>query len=104
MQRVATSTAEAECMAMSETSKELLHQRQSLAELGEAMEKPTSVFVDNDAAIQIAKNPGFAQRSKSIRMAHHNTPDMTADCTVSVLQIESRNDASDILTKALPRK
>ena len=46
MQRVATSTAEAECMAMSETSKEILYQRQLLTELGEAMEKPTPMFVD----------------------------------------------------------
>ena len=63
------------------------------------------MFVDDDAAIRIATNPGFTQRSKSMRTACHNTRDMTSDGMVKMsLPIEIRNNISDIETKSLSRK
>ena len=63
---VALSTAEAEIMAASETTKEAVYLKRLLAELGFDSSEAIKLYVDNKAAIDLAYNPEHHERSKHI--------------------------------------
>src|SRR5436305_6692729 len=54
---VALSTMEAEYMALTEATKELLCMRRFLTELGYGSNNSTNLFTDNQSALALAKNP-----------------------------------------------
>lgn len=60
LQRVtAFSSTEAEYMAISEAMKDVLWLRPLLKTIGIEQKNPTSVYVDNPAALALTKNPEF---------------------------------------------
>ena len=100
---VANSTAEAEYIAVSECCREVTFTRELLSELNFSPNFPTKLHVDNRAAIAIATKPGFTQRSKSIRVAYHNTRTSIKRGEVELKSIESAHNPADILTKSVSR-
>ena len=100
---VANSSAEAECIAMSACVREVVFARQLLHELGAPCTSPTKMHVDNDAAIAIATNAGFTQRSKSIRICFHNVGLSVAAEEVALEPIRSQKNPADVLTKTVSR-
>src|SRR5204863_5712969 len=71
---VALSTMEAEYMALTDATKELMWIRIPLAELGYAKnadaKSPTDLHSDNQSAIALAKNPVSHARVKHIDIRH----------------------------------
>ncbi|PON33692.1 hypothetical protein PanWU01x14_350640, partial [Parasponia andersonii] len=67
---VALSTTEAEYVAVTEASKELIWLQSFLEELGQNYGKST-LHCDSQSAIHLAKNPGYHARTKHIQVRYH---------------------------------
>lgn len=68
---VARSSAEVEYGAMEKDVTELVWMKQLLRELGFPMSGPMNLWCDNQAAIYIASNPVFHERTKYIEIDCH---------------------------------
>ena len=68
---VALSTAEAEYIALASTAQEAMWMRQLTADLKSAPSKATTIYEDNQSAIEMAKNPQFHGRAKHIEIKYH---------------------------------
>ena len=101
---VATSTGEAEHMALSPLCKECICAAQLGRELGfEQVKQPMIVFDDSEPAIAIAMGAGLTNRSRSIRLAYHNVKDCVVDKTINLQKISGKQNPADILTKPLSK-
>ncbi|CAL1403239.1 unnamed protein product [Linum trigynum] len=70
-QVVARSSAEAEYRAMATTISEIIWLRTLLRDLGVPVPDPTRLYCDNQAALHIANNPVFHERTKHVEMDYH---------------------------------
>ena len=59
--------------------------------------------MDDSAATAVATEPGFAQRSKSIRVSFHNTRDSIKRGEVEPKPVKSAHNPADVLTKTVSR-
>jgi hypothetical protein len=73
---VAQSTAEAEYIAASTTSREAVWLRKLLSDLFRTELEPTVIHCDNQSCIKLTENPVFHDRSKHIEMRYHYIRDM----------------------------
>ncbi|GAA5888987.1 hypothetical protein JCM16303_005278 [Sporobolomyces ruberrimus] len=100
---VAISSTEAEYMAMSEGSREVLYLRQLLRELGFAPSKPTLMRGDNSGALLLASHPASHSRTKHIDVHYHFTRERTEDGTIELKWIPTDEMVADVFTKGFPR-
>ncbi|OWZ24413.1 polyprotein [Phytophthora megakarya] len=68
---VALSSAEAEYMALSQCTQEVLWTRAMLKDLGHEQVGATQVLEDNQGAIALASNAGYNARTKHVDIKHH---------------------------------
>ena len=68
---VALSSAEAEYMAASQASCEVLWLHKLLVNLFGQELRPTMIYCDNQSCIQLSENPVFHDRSKHIEIRYH---------------------------------
>lgn len=97
---VSLSSAEAEYRAARKVVGELVWLERLLHELGEAPSLPISVFCDCQAAIHIAKNSVFHERTKRIEVDCHFVRDKLQEGLVTLHHIPTIKQLADILTKA----
>ena len=100
---VALSSAEAEYIAATHAAKEILWLRALLTELGRPPTGPTTLHVDNQSAIAIAKDPKFHARTKHIDVRYHFIRDVVRSAKVAVTYIPTNENLADAFTKPLPR-
>jgi hypothetical protein len=82
----------------------LIHQRQLLNQLGIlSLEKPTTMYVDNQSAIALSLNPVFHSRTKHFTMRHHYVREQVAKGNVTLKYCSTDEMIADFLTKALAR-
>ena len=98
---VALSTTEAEFIAATEASKELLWMKNFIRELGFKQEKYV-LFCDSQSAIHLGKNVAFHTRSKHIDVRYHWIRDALNSKSLELEKIHTDHNASDMMTKALP--
>ena len=100
---VARSSAEAEYRAMAHTASEILWVCSLLRDLG--IDVPTSMqmFCDNQAAIFIANNPIFHERTKHIEVDCHFIRDLLMRQQIVTPYVHSDDQLGDILMKPLAR-
>lgn len=77
--------------------------RKLLSDIGCPCEKGTTLFVDNQSAIQLVKNPVYHKRTKHIDIHYHFIQEKADSRDIIVEYVPSENQRADILTKALPR-
>lgn len=100
---VTLSTTEAEYVAASTATRELVWLQKLLSDIGCPCEGETTLFVDNQSAIKLVKNPVFHKRTKHIDIHYHFVREKVEENLVKVQYIPSGEQRADILTKALPR-
>jgi hypothetical protein len=98
---VCLSSSEAEYVALSATSQEVVWLRKILFELGHDQSSPTVVFEDNQGAIALSENPVFHARTKHISIRHHYIRELVSMGIIQVQYISTTNQIADGLTKPL---
>jgi hypothetical protein len=103
MKTVATSTMEAEYMAMAEAAKHGIWMNRLLISLGTERQRTGAlILADNRAALDLSKNPEQHSRSKHIDIRHHFVREQVALGSVEFEQISTNDMLADGLTKPLP--
>eukprot|EP00253_Pinus_taeda_P011778 PITA_11778 len=98
---ISLSSAEAEYRGVVEASKEALWLRQILSEFGFQKQHPTTLWCDNQSAIQLCKDPVQHQRSKHIELHMHFIRKLIHDHVLEVQYCSTDDQVADIFTKAL---
>ena len=97
---VALSSIEAEYMALSDCSCQVVWMHTLLGELGYHL-KAIPVCSDNQGSIFIASNPVTEKRSKHIDIHYHYIREVISDGCVKVYFIPGDDNPADLLTKNL---
>ena len=102
---VALSSCEAEYMASTEAAKEAIWLKGFIQELELPGFKVDAIklFIDNNAAMKLTKNPEFHGRTKHITMRHHFIRERVLEGDIVPVRIDSANNLADLFTKTLPR-
>lgn len=100
---VTLSTTEAEYVAAAAAAKETAWLRNLLNDLEYQCEGATTLFVDNQSAIRLVKNPEFHQRTKHIDIQYHYIRERVQDSELCVNYIPTTLQRADIFTKPLPK-
>ena len=101
---VATSSAEAEYVALSECAKELM----SASLVWEFLQRrrrtsPIKMFEDNRAAMHLANNSQSAKKTRHTDVAYHHVRELLDSGRVEILHVVSCDQHPDVLTKSLGR-
>lgn len=98
---VSMSSAEAEYRALASAASEVTWLTQLLMDF-EVTIGPTLLFCDNQAAIHIASNPTFHERSKHIEIDSHFVKDKVSDGMLRLVHVNSKHQLANVLTKVVP--
>ncbi|XP_019086837.1 PREDICTED: uncharacterized protein LOC109127060 [Camelina sativa] len=101
---VSQSSAEAEYRSMAKATCELLWINSLLEDLQVRLIDPIVMYCDNEAALHIAKNSVFHERTKHIERDCHVVRERVASGFMKVLHIGTEHQLADMLTKALTEK
>ena len=101
---VALSTAEAEYIALSSATQEVVWLRQLLTDIGVDYAKPVTVWEDNQAAIGLTRNPVGHKRTKHINIKYHFVREHIMIGSLLVKYCNTKEMLADILTKPLPKR
>ena len=99
---VALSSTEAEYMAISDCSRQVVWIHTLLRELGYQL-APVPICGDNQGAIFIASNPVTEKRSKHIDIRFHYIREVIKNKLIELYFIDGENNPADMLTKNLGR-
>lgn len=99
---VAKSTAEAEYIAASTCVQELIWFRHFFEEIKRDFgSEPIILNVDNQAALQMTKNPVYLSKTKHIDIQVHHIRDEVKQNRVKLQHVDGTSNPADILTKPL---
>ena len=100
---VTLSSCESEYVAMSEVVRVVLEAKQILECLGFEVETPIKVYVDNVAAIHVARNNFGRTTTRHVNVRYHFVRELVAEGIIEVMFIKTKENPSDILTKNCDR-
>ncbi|XP_019265012.1 PREDICTED: uncharacterized protein LOC109242633 [Nicotiana attenuata] len=101
---VSRSSADVEYRSMASTMAELTWIHGLLEELGMQVDLPMELYCDNKAAIQIASNPMYHERTKHIEIDCHFIRERLQQGMIKTSYVPSKDQIADILTKALGKQ
>ena len=97
---IAQSTTEAEYIAASTAAKEIVWLKLLLKDLGVNIQTPI-LYVDNQSAIKLMRNPEFHQRTKHIDVRYHFIRDLVEKDEIGIEYVGSEDQEADGMTKGL---
>ena len=98
------STTKAKYRVLTNASKDVIHLRRLLQELGVDRTKPTQILSDNESCIKLVDNPVSHARTKHIEIQHHFIREQKKAGTTTVSYVPAYFQQADFLTKPLPFK
>jgi hypothetical protein len=98
---VATSSTEAEYVAMFEACKEIVWTRKLLKDFGEPQNVPTMLYEDNQSALKILENPGMSDRTKHVDTKFHYSKWCMEKRRVHFEYCPTNSMVADLMTKPL---
>jgi hypothetical protein len=100
---VTLSTTEAEYIAAVEAGKEIVWMRSILQEFGYKFDSGSTLYMDNQSAINVSKNPEHHGRMKHLDLRHHWLRDKVEAGVIIPKHVGTGDMVADCLTKALAR-
>lgn len=101
---VSRSSSEAEYRAMAHATSEILWLRNLLEHLQVSNAAPTTLYCDNQAALQLATNPVYHERKKHIEVDCHFIREHLQRGAIITDYVSTKQQQAYILTKALGAK
>ena len=92
------STTEAEYVALTEASKEMIWLQGIVVELG-LNQGMNVLYSDSQSAIHLARNSAFHSRTKHIGLRYHFIRSLLEDEVLNLVKIEGSKNPADMLTK-----
>jgi hypothetical protein len=92
---------ESEYTTASATGCEIIWMREFLDEIGYNISAPSILFVDNNSAVQVAKNPEHQSTMKHVNRSYHWIREKVTDGEIKVVHIPGTDNPADIFTKPL---
>jgi hypothetical protein len=99
---VSLSSAESELRALKNAMTDVLWAREFLFELGYEQKKPTKVYEDNQAVIDLMGTLRVNARTKHLTKVLNFTRDYIRRGEVCMVKVASADNVADVFTKALP--
>ncbi|KAJ1597714.1 hypothetical protein NDA14_001839 [Ustilago hordei] len=100
---VSLSAVEAEFIAATEATREVLFLKQLLRSIGIATDLPT-VYSDNTGCIQVSKDPAQHWKLKHIDTKYHFVRNNVQEGRVQIKYVDTTRNLADILTKPIGRQ
>ncbi|SOV02006.1 uncharacterized protein UDID_18932 [Ustilago sp. UG-2017a] len=100
---VSLSTVEAEFIAATEATREVLFLKQLLCSIGIATSTPT-VYLDNTGCIQVSKDPVQHWKLKHIDTKYHFICNNIQEGRVQVKYVDTKRNLADVLTKPVGKQ
>ena len=100
---VTLSTTEAEYVAGVAAGKEICWMQQLLKKIGFMATLPSTLFIDNQSAISVAKNPEHHGRMKHLDLGYFWLRDKVVEKKIQLVHLATNDMPADLLTKALPK-
>ena len=75
-----------------------------LADLGQIIDGPTDLYVDNKGVIDISQDYLANERTKHISRRHLKIRELVLDAVIRIQYVASKSNIADIFTKALDKK
>lgn len=101
---VSRSSSEAEYRALAHATSEVLWLRSLLKHLQVTCDAPTPIFCDNQAALHLAANPVFHERTKHIEVNCHFIREHVHAGIIEPTYVPTKLQRADIFTKSLGTK
>lgn len=101
---VALSTTESEYVAGAEAVKELIWLQQLFMDLVPSCSSKPVLYMDNQSAIRLVKNPEFHKRTKHIDVKFHFIREKFQNGSFELEYASSDEQVADIFTKALSKE
>lgn len=61
------------------------------------------LYIDNNSALKLTRNPEFHNRSKHIDVKHHFVRESVEEEVINTQHVNRKNNLADIFTKSLPK-
>ena len=98
---IAMSSTEAEIIAASACSVEIVHFRRLLEEMGLKQEWPTELKVDNSGAVELSRDRKSCHRSRHVDRRYFKVRELNAAEVLAVEHVPTELNRADFLTKPL---
>ena len=74
-----------------------------MEEVGRQIDAPTTIYKDNQAAIERAKNAKYHNQTKHINICHHFVRERVVSSEIQVIYCPTGDIIADIMTKGLAK-
>jgi hypothetical protein len=101
---IALSTCEAEIIALSEATKDMVYFRKLVSGLGDAEPGPSLLHTDSKSARDVSYNPEHHDRMKHVARRHFFVRDMVESFEIEVPFVRTDDNIADFFTKPLAGK